>query len=365
MPELVLNLHMHTTYSDGTGSHSDLARAALSAGLDAIIVTDHNVHVRGLEGYHQNGSRKLLMLIGEEVHDPYRQPPKNHLLIFGAGREMASYGSDPQNLIDQVRRAGGICFIAHPYDLELKAFHELDFSWVDWQVHGYHGLELWNGMSEIKAVSKSVLHAVFYAFFPRFLPHGPLPQTLAKWDELLSAKNSRVTVVGGSDAHALHMHAGPLRRTLFPYEYHFKAINNHLLVDSDLTGDLIADRQMILNALRAGHNFVGYDLPHDTRGFRFTAQGKEATASMGDEILLGDGVTLQVRLPLATECRLLRNGERIKTWTSQEYCTHLATQPGVYRVEVYIDYLGKKRGWIFSNPIYIREAAPQPEVKEA
>jgi len=26
----------------------------------------------------------------------------------------------------------------------------------------------------------------------------------------------------------------------------------------------------------------------------------------------------------------------------------------VYRVEVFRTYLGKKRGWIYSNPIYLR-----------
>ena len=55
MQELVINLHMHTTYSDGHGTHADLAEAALRAGLDAIIVTDHNVWVNGIEGYRQKG----------------------------------------------------------------------------------------------------------------------------------------------------------------------------------------------------------------------------------------------------------------------------------------------------------------------
>ena len=31
-----------------------------------------------------------------------------------------------------------------------------------------------------------------------------------------------------------------------------------------------------------------------------------------------------------------------------------ATEPGVYRVEAWRNYLGRKRGWIFSNPIYVR-----------
>ena len=32
----------------------------------------------------------------------------------------------------------------------------------------------------------------------------------------------------------------------------------------------------------------------------------------------------------------------------------LPNQPGVYRVECYIQYMGAKRAWIFSNPIYLR-----------
>jgi len=35
-------LHMHTTYSDGSGSVEDLARAARAAGLRWIIITDHD-----------------------------------------------------------------------------------------------------------------------------------------------------------------------------------------------------------------------------------------------------------------------------------------------------------------------------------
>jgi predicted metal-dependent phosphoesterase TrpH len=51
MPEIILNLHMHTRYSDGSGLHADIAHAALNAGLDAVIVTDHNVLISGPAGY--------------------------------------------------------------------------------------------------------------------------------------------------------------------------------------------------------------------------------------------------------------------------------------------------------------------------
>jgi hypothetical protein len=59
-------------------------------------------------------------------------------------------------------------------------------------------------------------------------------------------------------------------------------------------------------------------------------------------------------LPAAGDCRLLLNGKIIKRWTQQQAGTHITTEPGVYRVEVYRKFLGKNRGWIFSNPIFVR-----------
>jgi predicted metal-dependent phosphoesterase TrpH len=74
MKELIVNLHIHSTYSDGTGTHADIGNNALQAGLDVVIVTDHNVLVKGVEKYFHKGSRQVLLLVGEEVHDQDRQP---------------------------------------------------------------------------------------------------------------------------------------------------------------------------------------------------------------------------------------------------------------------------------------------------
>ena len=94
MHEISVNLHMHTTYSDGHASHSDIARSALRAGIDVVIVTDHNVYVEGPEGYYTEDERRVLLLVGEEIHDQQRVPQKSHLLVFGAGRELATLAWD-------------------------------------------------------------------------------------------------------------------------------------------------------------------------------------------------------------------------------------------------------------------------------
>jgi hypothetical protein len=163
-----------------------------------------------------------------------------------------------------------------------------------------------------------------------------------------------MAAIGGSDAHALPAHLGPIHRTLFPYEFHFRAINTHLYIPEPLSGDVAEDRRTVLKTLAKGCGFVGYDLPAPTRGFRFSAQGTDQTALMGDEIYAKNGITLLIRLPRPNECLLIKDGKMVKTWHKHETCTYITSEPGVYRVEAYINYLGKRRGWIFSNPIYVR-----------
>jgi hypothetical protein len=353
MNELLVNLHMHTRYSDGHGTHADIARAALRAGLDVVIVTDHNVWVNGPENYYREGDKRVLLLVGEEIHDTTRDPQKNHMLVIGAGRELAPFAPNPQRLLEAVNQAGGVAFLAHPVEISAPAIHEPDISWVDWNVQGYAGIELWNEMSEFKSLLKTKLHAVYYTFNPKRVARGPVTGMLEKWNELL-AGGRRVVAIGGTDAHAFPVRLGPLRRVLYPYELHFQTVNTHLLVPQPLTGEVVEDRRMIVEAFRQGHAFIGYDLPASTKGFFFTAHGMHATACMGDEVSAEKGITFQIRLPRPVECSLLRDGKAVKTWRSKTLITHIATEPGVYRVEAYIEYLGKRRAWIFSNPIYVR-----------
>jgi len=353
MHEIVVNLHMHTRYSDGSGTHKEIAQAAMQTGLDVVIVTDHNVLVQGVEGYYRNGPRRVLLLVGQEVHDQARIPQKNHLLIFNANRDVATFGYDPQRVVDTVREAEGMSFIAHPRDLAAPAFGEGDISWEAWDVSGYTGLELWNGLSEFKSYLNNKLQGIFYAYNPQFIGHGPYPEVLQKWDEL-TLEGKRIVAIGGSDAHAWPHSMGPLKRVIFPYEFHFKAVNTHVFTSEPLTGESATDRRLVYEAFQNGRCFVGYDLPASTKGFTFKAQGREKNAIMGDEIPAKGGVTLQIHLPEEAECKLIKDGVLLKEWKKQQNCTHITTEPGVYRVEVYRRYLGRKVGWIYSNPLYVR-----------
>lgn len=353
MHEITVNLHMHTRYSDGSGLHKDIAAAAIRQGLDAVIVTDHNVLVKNFEGYQRVGNQRVLMLIGQEVHDQARDPQKNHLLVFGANRDLATLADDPQALINAVRDAGGICFLAHPHEPAAPLFHETDISWENWEAQGYTGIELWNHLSQLKYKLNNWPSAIFHVFFPNFYTRGPDLPTLQKWDDLLNS-GRRLVAIGGSDAHALHYRLGPIRKTIFPYDFHFRALNTHLLIDRPLGDDSGADVGLVLDSLGRGRGWVGFDLLASTRGFRFHAQGRESAATMGEEIPLAGGVTLQVKLPAAAEISLWRNGQKVQAWKRAEAGAYTVTETGVYRVEVHRNYLGARRGWIYSNPIYVR-----------
>jgi len=342
------NLHMHTVHSDGTKTHQELARIAEEAGLDYLVVTDHNVLVQQGEGRYG----RTLVLVGEEVHDIERMPQSSHTLCLDINQDVSGYGGDPQRLIDAVVAQGGFAFLAHPFEHDAVTFlPEPNISWRDWQVTGYTGIELWNYMSEFKGALRSKAHAVLCAFFPALSVSGPYPETLRKWDELLQVRP--VAALGGSDAHGTTYHLGPLARQVQPYDYLFRCVNTHLLSEEPLTGDVKHDRAVIYGALRAGRGFVGYERPGAVAGFTFWARSGDGEATMGESLAMQGKIEFQVTCPWPAEIRLLHDG-RVVARTQDKRLTLVAHKQGVYRVEAYRRHAGRRRSWILSNPIYVR-----------
>lgn len=341
------NLHMHTSLSDGSKSHHELAHIAEEAGLDFIIVTDHNAYEPGLDAWVGN----TLLLVGEEVHDPHREPQSSHLLCFNISEDVAQHVSDPQGLIDSVTAQGGFAFLAHPFERDVADFlPEPNISWRDWHVTGYAGIELWNYMSEFKSTLKSKAHALLCAYAPGLAIFGPYPETVRQWDQLLRV--GPVAAFGGSDAHGTVYHMGPLSRAVQPYDYLFRCVNTHLLTEEGLTGDVEHDKSVVYEALRNGRGFLGNEQPGSIAGFSFWAWSNDAEATMGERLELRNAVELRVATPAPAWLRLLRDGQVIAE-TRGDSLALMTPQPGVYRVEAYRRYAGRRRGWIFSNPIYV------------
>lgn len=357
--EVVGNLHVHTTYSDGSQPHDVVAAAAVRAGLDFLVITDHNVRVTGIEGAYQTRSGgRVLLLTGEEVHDMLRRPQRNHLLVYGAA-EMATsaQGQHPQALLDAVNEAGGCAFLAHPTDRKVAWINERSYRWDDWDIAGYAGLELWNYMSVTKYHMPDLARGLRMAFDPAGAMDGPEPEALALWDDLLR-QGQRVAVIGSADAHGTRYRLGPLRKTVFPYAFLFRCVNTHVLLEAPLSGSWQADAAAIYRAIALGHAFVGYGLPADPRGFRFEARPAAEgapVAIMGDMVPLDQAAALHVTAPAPAHLRLIRDGAVVAEASGQTL-THRPDRPGAYRVEAWKSYRGRARGWVFSNPIYLGPA---------
>ncbi|MBN1564512.1 MAG: CehA/McbA family metallohydrolase [Anaerolineae bacterium] len=353
--EYVGNLHIHTPYSDGAAYHAAVADAALLAELDFLVFTDHNVRVSGIEGYYGDEERGYtLLLTGEEVHDRTRNPQCNHLLVYDTDNEVSAHAHDLTHLIDTVRKADGMSFIAHPDDHAVKWIGEPAIPWLDRYVDGFTGLEIWNTMSRFKDHIQTKRETIRAIFRPEDVMTGPHPLTLALWDQLL-AMGHRVVGIGNADAHGTTYSAGPISHTIFPYDFLFSCVNTHLLTKAPLIGNVERDKTLLYQSLRRGRAFIGYEIPGPTCGFRFTAQGQSTAAIMGESIRLGHGVTLQAYAPDRARIKIIRHGDVVAEDTKTQNLTHVARESGAYRVEVWREYHGTERAWILSNPIYVED----------
>ena len=126
------------------------------------------------------------------------------------------------------------------------------------------------------------------------------------------------------------------------------------MIENELTGDAKTDSEMILAALGKGNAFVANDMISPGKDFRFNLEKDGNIWNMGDEVDFSEGQVLTASLPAEAECVLLRDGECILQNGNCRQISYPVKTPGCYRLECYRRYLFERRGWLFSNPIYIR-----------
>jgi PHP domain-containing protein len=341
-------IHLHTRYSDGTGSVADVVRAASANGLDYLLLTDHDTLAardRGEEGWHGD----VLMLVGEEV-SPYR---RNHYLAFGLERPIDHRDLTPQEIVNRVNEAGGFGFLSHPFSKGSERFSRggRGMPWGDLDAEGYTGLELWSFVTDTAERVNSIRDLLRFIAAPgHFIDHPPA-RNLELWEDICARR--RCVALGGVDAHQIGIRVGnrvPLR--LMAYKRSFKYLRTHLLADHPLTGSLNEDRELVYTAMRAGHAYIAIDALAPAKGFRFWAEG-DHELEQGDEAPAYTA-TLRARAPHQARLRLLRNGREIAGGPALTSLEHEVHETGVYRVEAYLEAHGRERTWILSNPIYLR-----------
>ena len=103
---LKIDLHVHTWYSDSTGSVKAVLEVARRKGLDGIAITDHDTLRGAYEALERRG--RLIVIPGEEV-----KTAQGEILALGVKRLI------PKNLsineaIWRTHTQGGLVVIPHP-----------------------------------------------------------------------------------------------------------------------------------------------------------------------------------------------------------------------------------------------------------
>ena len=341
------NIHIHSRYSDGSGSIDDIAGAAAQAGLQYVVITDH----RTLQGLTEEGFRHgVLVLVGCELNRD-----KNHYLAMRVDRSVGVHDDDPQKTIDAVRNQGGFGFLAHPFEKGSPLVEGgKAYPWTDWSVTGFTGLEIWNYCSEWRGRAVSALTAMYWFFFNRAAPVGrPPAEALQAWDACSSQR--RTVGIGGTDAHAALISRRFPYIKIFPYRFLFRTINTYLQLRRPLSGCYKEAKAQVYSALQDGRCYVSFDLLHGGRGFAYSALLPDREAYMGEEVGFVPGISLRIKSPARRSLlRIMKNGKLV-CLTRQQNLVFKVLEKGIYRVEVYYRSLwGPPRPWIYSNPIYIR-----------
>jgi predicted metal-dependent phosphoesterase TrpH len=111
-PWIVTDLHMHTAWSfDCAVDPAELVDHAISEGLGAIAITDHNVFGGALETMDEARDRDLIVIPGEEI----KTDKQGEVIGLFLEREIAR-GMSFADTIAAIREQNGLVYLPHPFD---------------------------------------------------------------------------------------------------------------------------------------------------------------------------------------------------------------------------------------------------------
>jgi hypothetical protein len=378
--EFRANLHVHSALShDSRGTVAEIVAAAKTTGTSVLMFTEHP---SDKYDYFKDGHRGfkdgVLLIPGAET---------NGFLVFPTKSIRGLDTGSPQEFCHLVRRQGGLVFLSH---LEER---------MNWEIRDLTGTEIYNIHADFKdeknliAALRNPLWLLKTAELFRKYPQETFSALqdypadyLKRWDQLcelaphtgVAANDSHQNVglvvrLGEADKACFEDALGKklfeldggllpsfpaLRKdkkvgdTLFqisldPYENSLHHVGTHLLL-TELSA------KAVWEALEAGRAFVAFDWLADSTGFEFGALSPSRRYEMGERLGLVEGLTLHGQAPVQGRWRLIRNGKVFSESTGRSLDVPVV-EPGIYRVEVWLDVAGEGMIWILSNPLYIRK----------
>lgn len=331
-------IHIHSVYSDGTGDIESISKAAKNAGLDWIIVTDHNSFE--IEEGIYNG---VYVIKGEEISPK----DENHYLALGINKYIQPNVNAKHN-IEAVKLNGGFGFAAHADESDYRRNSHQPIKWTNKNITP-DGVEIWNWFSEwADNLNDRNIFSLAYAYlFKHNLIKEANATTIKWWDKLNNTSDKIVPAIGGIDAHALKIKGYVIPVTIFPYQDMFKTIVNVISSNKPFAKDFETRKTQILEAIKTGRNLiinrvVSKEIPI------FKISNKNQTVTNGESISLDNETLLNVQTKKKGSIKIFYNGKEIKSVISNSI-KMLLNEVGKYRVEIKFG----KRGFAYSNPILV------------
>jgi hypothetical protein len=312
--------HVHTTHSDGTGSIDEVVRAARAAGLQFVVVCDHNVLTPAEAGYRDG----VLVIEATEISSVYGH-------VVAVGLPDAPGAVEKGDPLGRIAAAGGAAVLAHPLHPR-RPFT----GWGRFEVVSNDSF--WAEAVRDRALGKAFPAALAFPFDAAqtvlWISRPPIDE-LSRFDAEVAAAHA-----GGGAAPALlcsaDAHGYP------SYRAAFEAFSMHL--PGTLTGDAAADTRAVLEALLGGRAACVYD-------------GVAPASSVRVERVASGAVEVSLDTPRrdGARIRLLRDGRPLedRALPAQgpallRFCAE-GCSPGSYRLEGTVD----GRPWLFTNPVAV------------
>jgi hypothetical protein len=373
-------LHVHSSFShDSRGTIEEIVAAAKEAGVRVIMFSEHpaSSYDYFLDG-HRGVKDGVLLIPGAETEG---------FLAFPRQSIQKVKTDSPQAFADLVRSTGGLVFVCH---LEER---------MDWEIANVTGMEIYNTHADFKEETRFVqaLRAPLMMFslatsvkqYPQEVFGALLDYPadyLKRYDQL--CQKARHTGVSANDAHhnqgyrAKVMDDGKvlvedilgekvamldpaklpaislltagkkvgdviLDLDLDPYVRSFRHVSTHLLLTE-------INEATVRQALADGRAYVAFDWIADPTGFVYQADRGADNWPIGSEVPLAEDLRLRAEAPLEGQFKVIRDGTAVLD-QSAAAIDFPVKEPGVYRVEVWLNLAGENRPWILTNPIYVRE----------
>lgn len=351
-------MHVHTNLGGhSTGTFAELITAAHANDLDFVLMTEHPARDYDTSAHTLRGQAgRTLFVGGSEV---VTEGGDRLLIAPGVPDANRAGAFSTEDFIRHERTRDGRTLAVVAYPQQFRGFANPT------AITSADAVEVYNLYTDASANINR--YTVFfdglwnYPFDPELmfaLFYTRPTENLRLWDAAMRGENRLLAATAGNDAHSnVGIHIGldsgqkPLGIKLDPYERSFRLFRMHLL----LMPDEVSDESTILRTIKRGRAFIGFDVFADTSGFRFNATNGIETKQMGEEIKLTNALQLKVSAPLAgCLVRLFKDGVSLREAQGEVQQTFAVTEPGIYRVEVYLQVAGlEDKPWIISNAIRV------------